>query len=332
MPATGTRDPKGSRLQPLRALVLTAGLGTRLRPLTSVRAKAAIPVNGEPLARRVVAWLAASGIRDQVLNLHHKPESIASVMGDGSDLGVRVRYSWENPVLGSAGGPRHALPLLLDGGLERFLLINGDTLTTVSIPAVVEAHAGSGARVTMAVIPNPRPDKYGGVLVSDDGRVTGFTYRGSTERSYHFIGVQVVSNSTFEGLPDGVPAESVGSLYPRLMAERPGSIRAFVSDAAFRDIGTPADLLDTSLALAAVEGAALTGRRCSIAPSARLTRTVLWDDVVVGQDVHLTECIAADGVRIPDGARLERCAIIAAAGQAPREGERVCDGVVVREF
>ena len=98
----------------MRALVLTAGLGTRLQPLTLARAKAAAPVDGEPLARRTIAWLVSHGLRDLVLNLHHKPETITAAVGDGSDLGARVRYSWESPVLGSAGGPRHALPLILD--------------------------------------------------------------------------------------------------------------------------------------------------------------------------------------------------------------------------
>ena len=87
------------------ALVLTAGLGTRLRPLTQVRAKPAIPVAGEPMVRRIVRWL-AGGVTDVVLNLHHLPETLAAAVGDGSDLGVRARYSWEQPeVLGSAGGP-----------------------------------------------------------------------------------------------------------------------------------------------------------------------------------------------------------------------------------
>ena len=92
--------------------MLTAGLGTRLQPLTLARAKAAAPVDGEPLARRTIRWLVSHGFRDLVVNLHHKPESITAVVGDGADLGARVRYSWESPVLGSAGGPRHALPLL----------------------------------------------------------------------------------------------------------------------------------------------------------------------------------------------------------------------------
>lgn len=313
-----------------RALVLTAGLGTRLRPLTDVRAKAAVPVNGEPLARRIVRWLATGGIHDQILNLHHRPESITAVIGDGSDLGVRVRYSWEQPVLGSAGGPRHALPLLADGGAEAFLLVNGDTLTDVDIASMVEWHVASGALVTMAVIPNPRPDRYGGVAVVD-GTVTGFPRAGSAGVSYHFVGVQVASPRAFEGLPDGVPAESVGDLYPRLMRERPGSVRAFVCRASFRDIGTPADYLETSLALAAVEGAHLTGSRPSISRSANLVRTVVWDDVVIGARVSLTDCVVADGVRIPDETHMERCAIVPAS-RTPRSDEEAVNGLLLRRF
>src|SRR5450759_5358596 len=106
------RSRGDSMTQPIiPALVLTACFGTRLRPLTDVRAKPAMPVAGEPMIRRIVSWLASHGIVDVVLNLHHRPETLTAVIGDGSDLGVRARYSWEQPrVLGSAGGPRLALP------------------------------------------------------------------------------------------------------------------------------------------------------------------------------------------------------------------------------
>ncbi len=300
-------------MTPARALVLTAGLGTRLRPLTSTRAKAAAPVDGEPLARRTIRWLAANGVRDLVLNLHHKPESITAVVGDGADLGARVRYSWESPVLGSAGGPRHALPLLLDGGTNTFVLVNGDTITDVDLAAMTAQHLGNGALVTMALIPNPRPDKYGGVLLDGDHVVTGFTRRGSVQPSFHFVGPQVVEAGAFIMLDDGVPAESVMGVYPALMVSYPGSVRGFVSDATFQDIGTPADLLQTSLDLAAADGrpgCPRWGRHPRVAASARVTRSVLWDDVTVGAGAVLTECVIADGVEIPDGAAFERCAIV----------------------
>lgn len=305
---------------PTRALVLAAGLGTRLQPLTHARAKAAAPVDGEPLARRAIRWLAGHGVRDLVLNLHHKPESVTAVVGDGGDLGARVRYSWESRVLGSAGGPRHALPLLLDGlepGASRTLvLVNGDTLTDVDLPAMADEHRRSGALVTMALIPNPRPDKYGGVLLDGDRTVTGFTRPGDRQPSFHFIGPQVVEPEAFLPLEDGVPAESVLRVYPQLMASRPGSVRGFVSEAAFHDIGTPADLLQTSLDLAAADGRPgdpRRGRNVRVAASARVTRSVLWDEVTVGAGAVLTECVVADGVRIPDGAHLSRCAIVRGA-------------------
>ena len=304
----------------MRALVLTAGLGTRLQPLTLARAKAAAPVDGNPLARRTIAWLVSQGVRDMVLNLHHKPETITGAVGDGGDLGARVRYSWESPVLGSAGGPRHALPLILDtAGAERtFVLVNGDTLTNVDLAAMLAQHRRSGALVTMALIPNPRPEKYGGVLLDAGHAVTAFTRRGSPEKSHHFIGPQIVEADVFETLPDGVPAESVSGVYPKLMAARRGSVMGYVSNATFRDIGTPADLLQTSLDLAAADGrpdAPWWGRNATVDPSARIARSVLWDNVTIGAGVTLTECIVADGVTIPANATYTRCAIVRDEGR-----------------
>jgi NDP-sugar pyrophosphorylase family protein len=330
MPAADRRAP--------RALLLTAGVGTRLRPLTTVRAKAAVPINGEALVRRVIRGLAATGVRDIVLNLHHRPASIAALVGDGSDLGVRVRYSWEQPLLGSAGGPRHALALLADSDQDDFLIVNGDTLTDVDIWALVARHRESSALVTMALIPNPRPDHYGGVLVAGDGAVTGFTRArqpataGDGPPTFHFIGVQVASARAFARLEDGVPAESVNALYPRFMAEQPGSVAGFVSQASFLDIGTPRDCLDTSVALARVEGARFAGARTRIADSAVLVRSVVWDDVTVGARAHLQDCIVADGARIPDGARYERCALVPARDLVPVAGERIDGELLVRSF
>jgi len=294
----------------MRALVLTAGLGTRLRPLTLARAKAAAPVDGESLARRTIRWLVSHGVRDLVLNLHHKPETITADVGDGSDLGARVRYSWESPVLGSAGGPRHALSLV---GERTFFLVNGDTLTDVDLAAMLEQHRRTGALVTMALIPNPDPSKYGGVLLDGNGVVTGFTRRGGPGSSMHFIWPQVVEAEVFAPLEDGVVSESVLGIYPRYIADRPGSIRGFVCNATFRDIGTPGDLLRTSLDLAAADGRPdrpRWGRRVSVDPGAHVVRSVLWDEVTVGAGATITECVLADGVTIPSGARYNRSAIV----------------------
>lgn len=326
---------------PLSALVLTAGLGTRLEPLTYVRAKAAVPVNGETLARRVIRWLASFGIRNFVLNLHHLPASITASVGDGSDLGVRVRYSWEDPVLGSAGGPRHALSLLTDpsnvgsrpADPARFLIVNGDTLTDVNIADMLDAHLRSGATVTMALIPNPRPDKYGGVTVSDGGRVTGFSRAGAGSSGYHFIGVQIAEARAFAALEDGVPSQTVGALYPQMIAADTRSVAAFLCEASFRDIGTPADYFDTSTHLAAEEGdRSRTGRNEKIDPTASIVRSAVWDDVTVGPGAELTECIVCDGVQIPAGAKHRRSAIVPAAGRQPKAGQRIEGSLLIAAF
>lgn len=313
-----------------RALLLTAGLGTRLTPLTLLRAKAVVPVNGRPLVQRVMSWLTDNGVRDLVLNLHHRPASITSRIGDGSDLGVRVRYSWEQPVLGSAGGPRRALPLLVDGGADTFLIVNGDTLTNLDLQALLARHRESGALVTMALIKHDIA-KYGGVLVSPDGWVTGFAGRGSkTTNAYHFIGVQVANARAFATLGDGVPLETVNWLYPRLIAEHPHAIAAYVSDATFLDIGTPRDCLTSSLAIGEIEGARFVGERTSIADSAVLTRTVLWDDVTIGARARLDDCIVGDGCLVPPDTQFERAAIVPADGRTPHADERIVGGLLVR--
>ena len=326
-----------------RALLLTAGLGTRLRPLTYLRAKAAVPINGEALAVRAIRTLERAGIHDLVLNLHHGPATIAAVVGDGVELGVRVRYSWEQPILGSAGGPRRALPLLVDSDEEEFLIVNGDTLTDVDIGALLARHRQSGSLVTMALIRNPRPDRYGGVVVSSDGWVTGFRGRvapsadstpdrAPAEHPYHFIGVQVAQARAFADLEDGVPYESVNALYPRLIAANPFAVAAHISDATFLDIGTPRDCLETSLALAEREGARLVGLRNRIDDSAELVRTVVWDDVTVGAGSVLRECVIGDRAEIPAGARFARCAIVPAEGRSPERGERLEGNLLVRSL
>ena len=300
------------------ALILTAGLGTRLRPLSLVRAKAALPVAGEPLVRRILRWLADGGVTDAVLNLHHLPHTLTAEVGDGSDLGLRVRYSWETPVLGSAGGPKRALPIL---NAPRFLIVNGDTLTDLDLGPVLADHHRSGALVTMAVVPNTQSHKYSGLAVGDDGSVTGVVRRGSSEPSHHFFGVQVVEASAFDSVRDDAPSETVGALYPALIAARAGSVRAFRAEADYLDIGTVADYLDSCLRIADREGSGRTvGRRVQIAADARIERSILWDDVVVEDGTLLRECVVADGVRVPAGTSWHGVTLRLATGElAPGE-------------
>ena len=248
---------RGSGLERWPALVLTAGLATRLQPLSSVRAKAALPVAGEPLISRILRWLHGHGIRRVVLNLHHRAASITSIVGDGSRWGLSVRYSWETEVLGSAGGPARAIPLL---EADRFLIVNGDTLTDIDLPALTAQHLDTNALVTMAVADaDPR---YNAIVANEAGIVTAFAKRAPTENPtfgtlgsparFHFIGVQAVNAAVFSGVRPDQKSETVHGIYPALLA-RPGAMRIFRTTREFHDIGSPQDYLRTALRFASRE-------------------------------------------------------------------------------
>ena len=282
------------------ALVLTAGLATRLRPLSDVRAKAALPVGGEAIISRILRWLRDAGVQRVVLNLHHRPHTVTRVVGDGADWGMQVRYSWENPVLGSAGGPRRALPLL---DAERFLVVNGDTITDCDLRAVAQQHVETGAAVTMAVIARPMDRA---VVADANGVVTGFG-----PGPEHFIGVQAMEARTLAAVRDDVPSETVKQVYPRLIAGAPGAVRVYRSKAEFLDVGTAADYLETVDIICAREQRRIDfGVGNVVHPTATVQHSVLWDRVTVPERAELIDCIVGDDVVIPAGERYERRVIV----------------------
>src|SRR5688500_16016563 len=283
---------------PLATIVLTAGLGTRLVHITRVVAKASVPMSGKTLFERILEWLKREGIEDVVLNLHHRPESITAVVGDGGGLGLRVRYSWERTLLGSAGGPKQALTLwpTLTGPC---LIVNGDTLTDLPLAPLIEAHRASGARATLGVIRNTRPNHYNGIRANADRNVTEFVAKGHRDPTWHFVGIQVVEADVFDRIAPGEPAETVSGLYRDMVREAPGSVMVWPVDAPFLDVGTPADYLAAVLSLAGtdvvMEGGSV------VDPSAVLHRSVVWNGARVGAGARLTDCVVMTGADVAPG-------------------------------
>ena len=253
---------------------------------------------GKSLVERVLERLKRQGIEDVMLNLHHKPESITAIVGDGSELGLRVGYSWEPVLLGSAGGPKLALTLwpALSGPC---LIVNGDTLTDFALAPLLEAHRVSGARATLAVIPNPRTDHYNGIRAESDRTVTGFVPKGHTDPTWHYVGVQVVDSSVLDRVPVGELAETVAGIYRDMVREAPGSVMVWPVDAPFLDVGTPADYLSAVLSLAStdvvIEGDSV------VDASATLHRCVVWREARVGAGARLTDCVVMSGADVAPG-------------------------------
>ncbi|AMY11547.1 Glucose-1-phosphate adenylyltransferase [Luteitalea pratensis] len=313
---------------PPPALVLTAGLGTRLRPLSDYRAKPAMPVGRDALACHILRRLADAGIREAVLNLHHLPHTITREVGDGSQCGLRVRYSWEQPrVLGSAGGPRHAMPLV---DADTLLIVNGDTLCDLPIRALWDAHVASGALVTLGLMPHPQPGRYGGVVIDapdaapdtryrgpdsrlptpdsrllSAGAVTAFVPRTSAVPSVHFPGIQIVHRSVLAALPDGVLSESVLEVYPLLMKTEPGAVRGAVFDAHFDDVGTVEDYRRTCRALAGDADGNVIDPLATVAADARLRGCIVWPGARVPSGAVLDDVVVTGHAPLAAGTRLE---------------------------
>ncbi len=309
-------------------IVLTAGLGTRLRPLTGLLAKPAVPVAGRPLVVRVLTWLRDAGFGDVVANLHHLPHTVTAAVGDGAHLGLRVRYSWEPVVLGSAGGPARALRLWpgYDGPV---LVVNGDTLTALDLAAVMAAHHANraeGALVTMAAVPNRRPDHYNGLRLDAGHTVIDVIPRGHREATWHFVGVQVVEASLLRRVSGDEPSETVSGLYRDLMGLESRSIRVHPLEASFLDVGTPADYLEASFALERADGGArqtivessgLPGAvAATVAPNADLRHCVVWPGAVVGPGAVLESSVVLTGAVVPPGT-VAREVVWTAAGPVP---------------
>lgn len=304
-------------------LVLTAGLGTRLDPLTRLLAKPAVPVAGVPLGARVLQWLAHEGITDAVLNLHHLPHTVTGAIGDGAALGLRVRYSWEPTVLGSAGGPRHALPLLFHEpiseladavGRHPMLIVNGDTLTEAALAPLVADHVKHGADVTLLVVPNTAPDRYNGIAATN-GVVTRFIPKGHTESSWHFVGVQVVNANVFASLPDNTPAESVSGIYRHLLATRPGPLRIFQANATFHDVGTPEDY-----------------RRMCVAFGGTDTHgNVVWPGAAIEVGAQLHDCVVTGGTHVPAGLAARGAVLVPKILMRPADRCRVVGNIAIFE-
>ena len=159
----------------MRAMILAAGLGTRLRPLTHVMPKPVAPVLNRPIVAWIAELLASHGFRQVVTNVSYLPEQIRGVLGDGSDFGLEIDYSEEHEPLGTAGGVGKVRDFLSQ--TDSFLIISGDALTTVDLSAMRAAHEAKVERGAIATLATKRVDdttQFGVAITDEEGRIQGF--------------------------------------------------------------------------------------------------------------------------------------------------------------
>lgn len=298
----------------MKAMILAAGFGTRLFPLTIDRTKPAIPFLGKPLVGYVAEYVAQYGFKDVVVNLHHQPDSVKKALGDGADYGVNIHYTIEEPeILGTAGALDNARHLLED---DTFLIINGKIITDIDIAAAVETHKKSGALATMVLKENFGREKFTEVEVKN-GQIKGFGDFPAREQDaadleppLMFTGIHILEPRVFEYIPRGVYSDIVPTFYNPAIADGE-IIAAHVTQANWFELSTIPRYLDISLAMMHGE-TVCQGVGCTIADGARVQNSVLWDDVTVEEGAYLHRTIIGDGVKIKAGEEFENVAVVRA--------------------
>jgi|DewCreStandDraft_2_1066082.scaffolds.fasta_scaffold00290_4 NDP-sugar pyrophosphorylase family protein len=202
----------------MKALILSAGEGTRLRPLTLSRPKPMLPLAGRPLLEHLVAYLRYHGIRDIAINLHYLPQVITAHFGDGERFGVRITYSYEERLLGSAGAAKRLEPYF-EG--RPFVVLYGDVLTDTPLDPLLAQHTTCRAALTMALYRVPDPARAGIVELDGTGRVVRFVEKPAPDQIFSDLanaGIYVVSPEVLRLVPPEEPYDFGHDLIPRLLA------------------------------------------------------------------------------------------------------------------
>jgi len=294
----------------MRAIVLSAGYGTRLWPLTEDRTKPAIPILGKPLVGYVAEYLSGYGIDEIVVNLHHRPESVRRALGDGSSFGVKLFYVEEPEILGTSGALDNTREFF---ERDTFVVVNGKIITDIDLNAALETHRSMNALATLVLLPNTRRERFS-VVETEAGRIRGFggmPVAGETgEAPLMFTGIHILEPRIFEYVPRGVFSDSVIHVYPKAIAN--GEIvAAHVASGKWRELSTLRRYLDISLELLKEEGKSfVAGVQTVISPSATITDSILWDDVEVGAGARVSRAILADDVKINAGEIVENAVVV----------------------
>jgi len=338
----------------LQALILAGGEGTRLRPLTSTIPKPVVPLVDRPFISYMIEWLRGHGIDDVILGCGFMAEGVRAVLGDGSGLGVRLRYLEEPKPLGTGGALKFAEDLLD----SRFLMLNGDVLTDIDLTAQLAAHERNGARATLALVPVEDPSAYGLVRLDPGDAVSEFVEKpgpDQTDTNLINAGAYILERNVLAGMPPaGTNVSIERQVFPRLVGD---GLFGCVASGYWLDIGTPDrylkgtyDILEGKVAtdvgrrlgehgMALVEGASVEGRvvapvllasGCTVGSGGLVgDRSVLGEGVTVSERARIEASVLLEGVSV--GADTTISSSIVGRGVTIGEHCHIEGGVVIGE-
>jgi len=343
----------------MQAVILVGGEGTRLRPLTSRQPKPVITLVDRPFLVYMLEWLRGHGVTDVILSCGFEPTKVRAALGDGSALGISLRYVVEPEPRGTAGALKYADEQV--GLDERFLMLNGDVLTDVDISAQLAQHEATGAVGTLGLVPVDDPSAYGLVLCDERHQVTGFLEKPApsqlvgVDRYYISAGIYVLEHRVLDLIESGANVSIERTIWPALVGEGLHGSRA--EGAYWMDIGTPErylqgtfDILEGNVktgvaerlaggflavaddveAIGRIVPPAVVGSGVSIAAGAHVgSLVVLGPGVQIGEGARVERSVVLDGVTVGAGAVLTDC--IVGPGATIAEGAVVRGGAVIGE-
>lgn len=339
----------------MKAMILAAGYGTRLRPLTYAKPKPMVPICNRPLLGYAVERFLAMGVDEIVVNLHHLPEIIKTYLEKEYGSQCRFHFSYEQEILGTGGGVRKVRPVLEKE--EDFFLVNGDTIQFPPYEALQAHRREENALATLTLRHPPRGDRFTAVWF-DEGKITGFG--NGVGEPLMFSGSHLISSRIFQYLPEKDFSGIVDEVYMPLIANRKEIIGGVVDDGPWFDIGTPqryvsaaASVLDMTLggSMPVVSGSRIVGDsvvhqtatmhgtavRSSIGARSfikgEVRNSTIGRDCRVGGSAVLESCILGDGVEINRPLELRSAVICRDDEQTPRDANyRYENGLVISDF
>ncbi len=321
----------------MKAMILAAGFGTRLRPLTQTVPKPMVPVMNRPLLERTIELLRSANILDIAVNVHHLPEQVIAHFGDGSKFGVNLHFSREEKIMGTAGGIK-AVQGFLEGG--SFLVVNSDIIVDIDLNRVLQFHRERGSCLTLVVREDDSPKNYDPIEIQEDGRIVHFVGASSMNapddtRRVMFTGIQIMEPEIFSRIPERKFCGTTQDVFPEMVEEGlpvfgylhkdywidMGNREQYLEvhkDALDGKVSLTTDLIKNLEGLSIIPPVAI-GKDCQIESSAQLgpnavlgngcrvggntviENSVLWDGVTVGSNCTVRRSVLGKGVAVGDG-------------------------------
>jgi NDP-sugar pyrophosphorylase family protein len=316
----------------MQALILAGGKGTRLRPLTVYTPKPIVPLLNRPLLHYQIAILAEAGITDITLSLSYQPDKIQDILGDGSELGVNLRFLTEPSPMGTAGAFKFAAGAIR----ETTVVFNGDILTNVVISDVIETHQSKQAEATIVLAPVPDPSRFGLVEIGKKGEVVRFLEKPSPDALRQIdintinAGIYVLEPTVLDLIPEGENCSFEYDVFPKLIESKRGFFAHVLHDEYWRDIGSPSSYLEahhdflagridrladevsatSDIATAAhIDDASIIGDGCVIKPNATIVNSVLGPGVHVEERATISNSVIWAHSRISTSATIDGAVI-----------------------